>query len=203
MNAILRSFAGPIARAPRRIMNNASEWRKRRHCHVDMSTVLLPTARIENHLGDASAISVGKRCRIGGELLVFAHGGKISIGNDCFVGEGSRIWSACSVSIGSRVLISHGVNIHDTNSHPLSAIGRHKQIIEIFNQGHPAALSDVSEGSVVIEDDAWIGFNAAILKGVHVGKGAVIGAATVVLSDVPAYAIVVGNPARCVGEALP
>ena len=49
---------------------------------------------------------------------------------------------------------------------------------------------------MVIADDAWLGTNAVILPGVRVGNGAVVGAGAVVTKDVPANAIVVGNPAR-------
>lgn len=61
--------------------------------------------------------------------------------------------------------------------------------IPIRDQGHEA-------GSIIIEDDVWIGANATILKGVTIGHGAVIGAASVVTSDIPEYAVAVGNPAK-------
>jgi len=53
-------------------------------------------------------------------------------------------------------------------------------------------------GTLVIEDDAWIGFKATILKGVHIGRGAIVAAGSVVTHDVPAWTIVAGNPARVV-----
>lgn len=49
---------------------------------------------------------------------------------------------------------------------------------------------------VVIEDDVWIGARVTLLPGVHIGRGSVIGAGSVVTKDVPAYSIVGGNPAR-------
>lgn len=52
------------------------------------------------------------------------------------------------------------------------------------------------ERPVTIEDDVWIGSRVTILPSVTVGKGAVIGASAVVTKDVPAYAVVGGNPAR-------
>lgn len=52
--------------------------------------------------------------------------------------------------------------------------------------------------SVIIDDDVWVGANAIILTGVHVGRGAVIGAGTIVTKDIPPYAVVVGNPARII-----
>jgi acetyltransferase-like isoleucine patch superfamily enzyme len=59
---------------------------------------------------------------------------------------------------------------------------------------------DIQSGPIVIEDDVWIGFGASILGSVHVGRGAVIGAGTIVTKDVPAYSLVVGNPMRVVRQ---
>ena len=52
---------------------------------------------------------------------------------------------------------------------------------------------------VVIDDDVWIGARAVILRGVHIGRGAIIGAGAVVTKSVPPYAIAVGNPAKVSG----
>jgi maltose O-acetyltransferase len=203
MSLTLRSCASGVWHAPARLAGRVAAWRKRRHCEVAAGAVLLAPARIENHRGLRSAIHIGSGSRIAGQLLVFAHGGQIRIGEDCFVGEGTRIWSAASVTVGNRVLISHGVNIHDTNAHSTSARARHEHIVGLFAHGHPATLPDVPDSPVVIEDDAWIGFNATILKGVRIGRGAIVGAAAVVLHDVPDYSVVVGNPARAAGPSRP
>ena len=56
----------------------------------------------------------------------------------------------------------------------------------------------ISKGSIVVEDDVWIGLDAMILSGVKIGKGAIIGAGSVVAKDIPPYAIAVGNPAKVV-----
>jgi len=56
--------------------------------------------------------------------------------------------------------------------------------------------SDPSNMNIVIEDGAYVGCNVTILPGVTVGKGAGVGACAVVTKDVPAGAIVAGNPAR-------
>lgn len=56
----------------------------------------------------------------------------------------------------------------------------------------------VSKGNVIIGNDVWIGAGVTILSGVKIGDGAVIGANAVVAKDIPAYAIVVGNPANVV-----
>jgi maltose O-acetyltransferase len=51
---------------------------------------------------------------------------------------------------------------------------------------------------IIIEDDVWIGARVTILPGVKIGRGAIIGAGSVVTSDIPPYCIVAGNPARII-----
>lgn len=72
----------------------------------------------------------------------------------------------------------------------------------VLNSYFPAvpgtATSHVSKGDVVIGNDVWIGADAFISHGVTIGDGAVIGARAIVTRDVPAYAVVVGSPARVI-----
>lgn len=154
-------------------------------------------AKAINFLQDKSKIKIGKSSHIRGELLVFAHGGQIVIGDDCYVGEGTRIWSGKSILIGNRVLISHGVNIFDSQTHSLSARERNEHYKKIVTSGHPTEIN-LDELPVVIEDDAWIACMSIILRGVHIGRGAVVAAGSVVTKDVPAWAVVAGNPARVI-----
>jgi acetyltransferase-like isoleucine patch superfamily enzyme len=154
-------------------------------------------ADICNNQQDRSKIVVGEMSVIQGQLLVYKHGGEIIVGDHCFIGPGCKIWSSKKISIGNRVLISHNVNIHDSNSHPLDAKLRHEDFLHIFSKGLQDNI-DLREAEVVIEDDAWIGFNAIILKGVTIGKGAIIGAGTIVTKDVPAYTIVAGGTYRVI-----
>lgn len=60
-----------------------------------------------------------------------------------------------------------------------------------------------SRGAIYVEDEVWIGYGATILSGVRIGKGAVIGAKSVVTKDIPPYAIAVGNPAKVVRMRIP
>jgi acetyltransferase-like isoleucine patch superfamily enzyme len=166
---------------------------------MDKTSKIDATGKIRNFQNDKSKIQVGGHTMIMCELLVFKHGGRITIGDDCFIGENTRIWSAKNISIGNRVLIAHNVNIHDQISHPLDSKERHEDYKKIFKYGLQAD-ANYNEKEVIIEDDVWIGFNASILKGVTIAKGAIIGSNTVITSDIPAYAVVVGNPQRIIKQ---
>lgn len=152
---------------------------------------------IQNGLKDCNKIRIGKHSRVLGHLMLFGHGGEIIIGDYSFIGKDSRIWSAKKITIGDRVLISHNVNIHDNISHPLNSKLRHLDFVHIFSKGLQKQ-NDLREKEIIIEDDVWIGFNATILKGVKIGKGAIIGANTFISSDVPAFSVVVGNPSKII-----
>jgi acetyltransferase-like isoleucine patch superfamily enzyme len=171
-------------------------------CQLGRDAVLKPTARIRNIRGDTDKIVVGQHTHILGELLTFAHGGEIKIGEWCYVGEGSRIWSAASIAIGNRVLISHSANVFDSLTHPLQAAARHEQVKQIFGHGHPRKIS-LDESPVKICDDAWIGAGAMVLRGVTVGEGGVVAAGAVVTKDVPPFSVVAGNPAVLIRELPP
>jgi acetyltransferase-like isoleucine patch superfamily enzyme len=173
---------------------------KLRRCVAGRGTVLFPQSKITNNRERAD-IKIGEETRVLGELLTFGHCGNVTVGDHCYIGENTRIWSCASVTIGNRVLISHGVNIHDNVSHSMSAQRRHEHFLSIFSTGHPKEDPDIASAPVVIEDDAWIGFNASVLKGVKIGRGAVVGACSVVTKDVLPYEVVVGNPARPVGSS--
>ena len=98
------------------------------------------------------------------------------IGMDCVIQGG--------VKIGKNVMMGPQVFIYTQNH-------CHERIdIPMITQGYE------EEKPVVIEDDVWIGSRVTILPGVHIGEGSIIGASAVVTKNVPAYAIVGGNPAR-------
>lgn len=175
----------------------------RRSCLIGVGTRILPGGKIVNLQNVQGAISVGSCTWIAGQLLVFGHAGRIRVGDYCYIGDSSRVWSAAEVTIGNRVFLAHGVNIHDNDSHSISAMRRHQHFRELVATGAPSFVEDISVSPVRIEDDAWIGFNSSILKGTTIGKGAIVGACTVVTRDVPAYAIVAGNPAVVIGESQP
>jgi acetyltransferase-like isoleucine patch superfamily enzyme len=156
-------------------------------------------AVVNNMQENPKKIVIGANSHLRCFLQIFKQGGAISIGKDCYAGENSKIWSAASIQIGDRVLISHGVNIHDNISHPINSQKRHNDYLRILGQNNEDASNfDLKPLPVLIKNDAWIGFNATILKGVTIGEGAIIGACSVVTKDVPDWTIVGGNPAQII-----
>ena len=164
-------------------------------CIKGSGTRLGVSARIINMGKESSLIKIGKNSVVEGTLLTFAHGGAITIGDWCYVGEGSRIWAAKQIAIGNRVMVSHNVNIFDSLTHPIDPVSRHQHFCAIVKNGHPKMIN-LGERSVRIEDDAWIAAGVHILRGVTIGRGAIVGAGSVVTHDVPAFSVVGGNPAR-------
>jgi len=170
-----------------------------RQYSIEPGVVIHDTARIFNNTGTLGAISIGRFTHVKGELLTFAHGGAISIGEYCYIGESTRIWSARSIRIGNRVLIAHNVTILDSLTHPIGAKARHEHYKHIIAEGHPHQI-DLGERAVDIGDDVWVGCMSIVLRGVSLGRGAIVGAGSVVTENVPSWTLVAGNPARIVRE---
>lgn len=109
---------------------------------------------------------------------------KVFIGDNTVIGRRNIITAKNLIRIGSDVLIGSDVQIID-HSHGT-------------RRDTPMRLQRAEIGFVEIGDDVWIGVGAKILMNVTIGKGAVIGANSVVTSDIPEYAIAVGSPAKVV-----
>jgi len=154
-------------------------------------------ALILNNAHPKEKFRIGKNSRIMGSLLLFDFDGEIEIGEDCFIGPNTRIWSAKKIKIGSRVLIAHNVNIHDNISHPLDANERYNENLQFVNTGIHTK-TDIKPAEIIIGDDVWIGFNATIMRGVKIGEGAIIGANTFVKEDIAPWTVNIGNPSRVI-----
>lgn len=168
---------------------------QKQFCLTGERTRFYQSAKVNNMSNIRENICIGRNTHIRGELFVYPYSGRIVVGDDCYIGEGTRIWSEKSVWIGDRVLISHNVDIHDCTDHPIDACERHDHFLNIIANGHPKGF-DLRAISVCIEDNSWIGFGASVMRGVTIGEGAVVGAGAVVTHDVPAWTVVVGNLAR-------
>lgn len=128
--------------------------------------------------------------------MVFRGGGEIVIGDWTFVGSGTRIWSATRIVIGNHVQIAHNCNIFDSNIHSIDYRARREEFAKIVKIGVPSVHDGLRTAPVTIGDDAWLGADVTVLKGVAIGARAIVGAGSVVCHDVGEDQIVAGNPAR-------
>lgn len=110
----------------------------------------------------------------------------IQIGNHVGI-SGATISSNSTITIGNNVLIGSGVLITDSDAHSINPKFRNDK-------------SKIMSSPIVIEDDVFIGARSIVLKGITIGRGALIGAGSVVSKDIEAFAIVAGNPAKKIGD---
>lgn len=114
---------------------------------------------------------------------------ELIVGDNCGFGAFNHITCTNSIRIGNGVLTGKWVTITD-NSHGATDADS----LQLSPMKRPV----VSKGVVVIGDNVWIGDKSTILPGVCIGRGAIIGANSVVTRDVPPFAIVGGNPAKII-----
>lgn len=175
------------------------------YMNVDSTTVLRDLyTRFDNPVQGRKYMSIGKDCIVSGSFIFESQDGFISIGDHSYVGGGTFI-SHNSIEIGNNVTIAWGGTVYDHDSHSLNYLDRRKDIddeLDDIRNDRNFILnkdwSNVNCKPIKICDDAWIGMNVIILKGVTIGEGAIVGAGSVVTKDVPAWAVVAGNPAKVV-----
>ncbi|MDB5049853.1 MAG: hypothetical protein JWO30_2924 [Fibrobacteres bacterium] len=111
---------------------------------------------------------------------------KLRIGSHCNFGQGVFITAGGGVTLGDYVGMGPDSKIWSVNH-------------RFENPDIPWLTQGYESKEVVIGDDVWIGANAFIMPGVHIGKGTIISAGSVLSKSVPAYCIVAGNPGRVIG----
>jgi acetyltransferase-like isoleucine patch superfamily enzyme len=138
-------------------------------------------------------VYIGNNCTLE-DLVYFKFDGinkkgpSIKIGNGCFIGRNSEFNISIGIELGENCLIGSGTKFIDHN-HGLEKSSLIKS-------------QKCKEEVIKIEDDVWIGCNSIVLRGVKIGKGAVIGAGSVITKEIPAYEIWAGLPAKKIGERV-
>jgi acetyltransferase-like isoleucine patch superfamily enzyme len=192
----------------KRNRNDSQPMPQRLDIQLGSETILAPSFNFDNRGNRASVrLTVGEKSYIAGSIVLERETGEVSIGDRSYIGAGTNIICATDIQIGSDVLMAWGITIVDHDSHSVKWRDRANDL-EQWRKGlqdggvaRAAQLKKwdvVPTAPVVIGDKVWIGFNAIVLKGVHVGEGAVIAAGSVVTKDVPPFTVAAGNPARVV-----
>lgn len=180
-SAIMREWRHNGARS---ILTNAirvarARWMLRKVDELG-SARIIGVVKVRN----AGKIVIGDRTLFEGTIVPIelgAWGAKLQIGSGTYVNYGTNISARAGVTIGDNVAIGQYSIIMDDDYHsPLD----HRKA------GKKAPIT--------IEDDAWLGARVIVLRGAHIGKGAVIGANSVVTGVIPPYTVAVGSPARVI-----
>lgn len=150
-----------------------------RHVHIDKRVELLRFPK-NIFINDKVLLKEGSK------ICSCNKDAKITIGKNTTIGYNTFIFSSSEIRIGNDCLIAPFVYIVDSNHQ----IGKERRINEQPNIAAP----------IIIGDDVWISSNSTILKGVKIGKGAVVAANSVVNTDIPDYQIFGGSPAKKIGE---
>jgi len=136
--------------------------------------------------GTSGYIQIGSNCYIHKHAYLKCYDdGKIIIGDNVSINPFCVLYGIGTLRIGANVRIA---------AHTVIVPANHKfsdPKVNICAQG-------ISKKGVTIEEDVWIGANATVLDGVHIGKHSVIGAGSVVTSNIPAYSVAVGVPCRVI-----
>lgn len=151
-------------------------------------------------------VFVGDESHIGGRF-VFERGiGEIRIGSRSSIGGGCLL--ICSqeegITIGDNVMLSWNCTLIDSNMHSLDPEIRATDAfdwkcgLDAGRIGEYKDWTDVAAAPIVIKNNAWLGFDVSVAKGVTIGKGAVVGSKSHVTRDVPDYCVFGGAPARFV-----
>lgn len=147
------------------------------------SVVVARTAIVECRGG--GNIFIGDETEILDGVMLLTYGGDIRIGARCSVNAYTVIYGHGNTTIGDDVLIA-GHCMIIPNQHVFTS------------RETPIRIQGNTSLGITIENDVWIGHGCSILDGVHIGKGAVIGAGSVVTKDVASYEVVGGVPAELI-----
>jgi lipopolysaccharide O-acetyltransferase len=162
--------------------------------HLGKNSIVKPILNIANKekIWIGNNVNIGGFCWISVSTDFGGYKGKsknkirLKIGNNVDIGNNAFILANNSVEIGDNVMMGPYVYISD-HIHTYEDVSRNLK---------EQPLS--SGGFVKVGDNVFIGIKASILQNVIIGDRAIIGANTVVTKDVPAYSVVVGNPARVI-----
>jgi maltose O-acetyltransferase len=180
--------AGPAPSLLRTVLTNGpavlgAKWYLRKATSVGSRVRVFGRPFVEN----SGTLIIGDRVRLISTIatieIAVSAGGRLEIGERTYVNYGTSIGATKLVQIGPRCNIGSHVMMIDNDFHSLEPERR--------NELPPSA-------PIVLEENVWLGSRVIVLRGVTIGAHSVVGAGSVVVSDVPPRSVAVGVPARIV-----
>lgn len=165
------------------VRNKRLLQRLRKTDYADSNAKLQIYKQMFGSVGDNVYIDIDFRCE---------YGINIRFGNEVIVNMNCTFLDNGRITIGNKVMIAPDVRIY-TATHSTHLAER------MPPRTHPGeSLCKTIARPVTISDGVWIGGGSVILPGVTIGENSVIGAGSVVVNDIPAYSVAVGNPCRVI-----
>ncbi len=155
------------------------------HRRVETDGFIFLPRRYEIVLSKKGRMRIGRWVTIGRNNALRCHEGELIIGDKTIFGTDNTINCYVGVYIGEQCLFADSVYIVDFDHNYWDPV------IPVRSQG-------IAKDPVRLEGDIWVGVKVTIIRGVTVGRGAVIGAMSLVNRDVPPYSVVGGVPARVI-----
>lgn len=145
------------------------------------------------------ALVIGAHATMDGVQFALGADARATIGDYSYF-TNAVLLCELELTIGRYVVIGWNTTITDTDFHPISPAERVRDALACSPLGRDHPRPPIARRPVIIEDDVWIGPNAAIMKGVRVGTGSFIQPGAILTADVPPFSLVAGNPARVIGS---
>jgi acetyltransferase-like isoleucine patch superfamily enzyme len=149
-------------------------------------------------------VTIGNDNMLDCNIIFESREGEVIIGDRVFIGNSSIICRS-KIEFGNNIFVAWGAYFYDHDSHSLNYKDRQKDILQQlvdYRNGLSFIQNKnwnvVKSSPIKICDNAWIGMNATILKGVTIGEGAIVGAGSVVTKNVEPWTVVGGNPAKMI-----
>jgi len=177
---------------------------------IPQNVLVDPTAYLETTYSFAmfqseqpTALEIGRGTSLYlGVMFDLGKSARMKIGSFVLM-NGARIICDSQITIGDYCLISWNVVLMDTYRLPLNPSLRRTQLYLVPRCSPRRTSAPVPAQPIHIGPNVWIGFDSCVLPGVTIGQGAVVGARSVVTTNVPPYTIVAGNPARVIRQLEP
>jgi acetyltransferase-like isoleucine patch superfamily enzyme len=143
---------------------------------------------------DRIGLRLGRDVTLWRTSLAVEAEGLVEIGDASYLANAILV-AAERITLGAGVFVGVGATLIDCDFHPLSPAERLADSVAVSPLGDWRRRPKFETRPIVIGDDVWIGHHATILKGVRIGRGAVVEPGALVTRDVPEGAVVAGNPA--------
>lgn len=152
-----------------------------KHFEIDSYSWIDFGTRVEVYEDSDSYVKIGKYVHIAAYVVIQGNRSRVEIGDHVAIASGSMIYSASNAYVD-----------------PVSG-----KFFKSMSSCSPPDEMFVVSSSVKIEDYSFVGLNSVVLPGKRIGKGAIIGAGSIVLNDIPEFTIAVGAPAKPVKKRPP